>query len=197
MPAHSVSINTPTNARIRQVVADLEQSYVHTQPDQFIYGGGRVSEYSQSGNAGSYPPAYMDHIEGGNLKKTAKKQAQRVIEAVADKAVKKLGGGPKKKMARASELKDAFDTGLSSVLNPVSKTLKPVAKLAKTVAPLAPLLLALGEGEMTTKPFKKRVRAVGGGAKARGAIVSKVMREKGLSLPQASAYVKQHGLYTK
>jgi hypothetical protein len=30
---------------------------------------------------------------------------------------------------------------------------------------------------------------------ARGAIVKKVMREKGLSLPQASKYVKEHGLY--
>ena len=191
MPSHSISINTPTNARIRQVVADLEQSYVHTQPDQFIYGGGRVEAFSQSGNNGSYPPAYMESVEvGGNIKKTAKK-------AVGDKAVKRLGGGLKKKMRQAGEYKDAFDYGLRSVLNPVSKTLKPVAKLAKTVAPLAPLLLALGEGDMTTKPFKKRMRAVGGGAKARGAIVSKVMREKGLSLPQASAYVKEHGLYTK
>jgi hypothetical protein len=198
MPAHSVSINTPTNSRIRKVVQDLEQSYVHTQPDQFIYGGGKVSEYAQSGNAGSYPPSYMEHVEvGGNIKKVAKKQAKRVIEAVGDKAVKRLGGGMKKKMARASELKDAFDTGLRSVLNPVSKTLKPVAKLAKTVAPLAPLLLALGEGDMKSAVVKKRVRAVGGGAKARGAIVSKIMREKGLSLPQASAYVKEHGLYTK
>ena len=30
---------------------------------------------------------------------------------------------------------------------------------------------------------------------ARGAIVKKVMKEKGLSLPQASKYVKEHGLY--
>lgn len=30
---------------------------------------------------------------------------------------------------------------------------------------------------------------------ARGAIVKKVMREQGLSLPQASKYVKEHGLY--
>jgi len=30
---------------------------------------------------------------------------------------------------------------------------------------------------------------------ARGEIVKKVMREKGLSLPQASKYVKEHGLY--
>ena len=36
-----------------------------------------------------------------------------------------------------------------------------------------------------------------GGKKSsvRGAIVKKVMREKGLSLPQASKYVKEHGLY--
>lgn len=194
MPAHSISINTPTNAKIRQIVENLEQSYVHTQPDQFIYGGGRVEEYSQPGNQGSYPPAYMEHV-GGNIKKTAKKQGKRVIEAVGDKVVKKLGGGPKKKMARASELKDAFDTGLRNVLNPVSKTLKPVAKLAKTVAPLAPLLLALGEGDMKPAVVKKRMRAVGGGAKARGEIVSKVMKEQGLSLPMASKYVKENGLY--
>jgi hypothetical protein len=39
--------------------------------------------------------------------------------------------------------------------------------------------------------------ASGAGRKpsARGAIVSKVMKEKGLSLPQASKYVKDHGLY--
>ena len=41
------------------------------------------------------------------------------------------------------------------------------------------------------------VPASGGKKKssARGAIVKKVMREKGLSLPQASKYVKEHGLY--
>jgi hypothetical protein len=38
--------------------------------------------------------------------------------------------------------------------------------------------------------------AVGGRkSSARGTIVKKVMREKGLSLPQASKYVKEHGLY--
>lgn len=201
MPSHSISINTPTNSRIRQIVQDLEQTYTYTgEPDKFIYGGGKVSEYSQSGNAGSYPSHFLDHVEvGGNIKKTAKAQAKRVINAVGDKAVKSLGGGPKKKMKQvgqfAVDFKKGFDQGISGVLNPISKTLKPVAKLAKTVAPLAPLLLALGEGDMTTKPFKKRVRAVGGGAKARGAIVSKIMKEQGLSLPMASKYVKDHNLY--
>ena len=40
------------------------------------------------------------------------------------------------------------------------------------------------------------VRAVGGRKpSARGAIVKQVMREQGLSLPQASKYVKEHNLY--
>jgi hypothetical protein len=79
MPAHSISINTPTNARIRQVVADLEQSYVHTQPDQFIYGGGKVSEYAQSGNNGAYPSSHMEHVEGGSIKKTAKNKQRESL----------------------------------------------------------------------------------------------------------------------
>jgi hypothetical protein len=49
--------------------------------------------------------------------------------------------------------------------------------------------------------FSNNKRQVGGAScggkkpSARGAIVKKVMREQGLSLPQASKYVKEHGLY--
>jgi hypothetical protein len=40
------------------------------------------------------------------------------------------------------------------------------------------------------------IRKIGGkNPSARGAIVSKIMKEKGLSLPMASKYVKEHGLY--
>ena len=53
--------------------------------------------------------------------------------------------------------------------------------------------------KMASKPSKKVVglgRHIGGRApSARGEIVKKVMREQGLSLPQASKYVKEHGLY--
>jgi hypothetical protein len=187
---HSISINTPTNARIREIVQNLEQTYT-PEPDRFIYGGGRSSEYSQSGNNGSYPSMELS------------------------------GGGPKKKMKYASDLKNAFDTGLSSVLNPVSKTLKPVSKLAKTLAPLAPLLLALGERDMEIKPVRpmriggnvkktakksasrvieavanKAVKKLGGrGPSERNMIVKQVMAEHGLSLPKASAFVKANGLY--
>jgi hypothetical protein len=43
------------------------------------------------------------------------------------------------------------------------------------------------------------VKKISGGRKpsARGEIVKKVMKEHGLSLPQASKYVKDHGLYKK
>jgi hypothetical protein len=134
----------------------------------------------------------MDHVEGGNIKKTAKKQAKRIIDAVGDKAVERLGGGPKKKMRQvgqfASDFKKGFDQGVSGVINPITKTLKPVSKLATTLAPLAPLMLALGEGDM--KSAVKR-------ASKRGQIVSQIMKEQGLTLPMASRYVKEHGLYTK
>ncbi len=207
MPAHSVSIDTPTNSRIRKIVQDLEQTYT-PEPDKFIYGGGRVQEYSQPGNNGAYPGHYMDHTEGGGVKK----KMRAVVKG-------------------ATDFKEGFDQGVSGVLNPISKTLKPVAKLAKTVAPLAPLLLALGEGDMEIKPVRRgrrksveyieqhggnlkktakssakklveastdrAVKAIGGGKAERGKIVSQVMKEQGLSLPKASAYVKQHGLYKK
>jgi len=194
MPVHSVSIDTPTNSKIRKIVQDLEQTYA-PEPDKFIYGGGRVAEYSQPGNNGAWPGHYMDQTEGG---------------------------GPSKKLRKvgkfASDFKEGFDRGVSGVLNPVTKSLKPVAKLAKTVAPIVPLaMLALGEGDMETKPVKrKRIRVPkgmdqpvirkkaeefiqthGGGKAERGKIVSQVMKEQGLSLPLASAYVKAHNLYKK
>ena len=71
MPPHSISINTPTNAKIRQIVQNLEQSYT-PEPDKFIFAGGAVREYARSSNNGSYPPSYMEsteHAEGGGPSK--------------------------------------------------------------------------------------------------------------------------------
>jgi len=144
MPAHSISINTPTNAKIRQIVQNLEQSYT-PEPERFVYGGGAVREYAQSGNNGSYPAPQ----EGGNLKKTARKQSQKVIEAIADKAVDQLGGGPSKKMRKVGK---AMKQGAHAF----NQVMGPVASMASTLAPLAPLLLALGEGDMETKPVKPK-----------------------------------------
>jgi len=54
---------------------------------------------------------------------------------------------------------------------------KTVGDVASAVAPYAPLLLGLGSG------------------KTRAEIVKEIMKEKNLSLIEASKYVKQHGLY--
>jgi hypothetical protein len=46
--------------------------------------------------------------------------------------------------------------------------------------------------------YPKSLQSVRGGKNGRSAraeIVKKVMKEKGLSLPQASKYVKENGLY--
>jgi hypothetical protein len=55
---------------------------------------------------------------------------------------------------------------------------------------------------MEVKPVKgmgkvKRVVGAGDGRRKRAEIVKKVMAEKGLSMVQASKYVKEHGLYKK
>jgi len=48
--------------------------------------------------------------------------------------------------------------------------------------------------KMAVRPGPRQI-GMGRKPSARGEIVKKVMREQGLSLPQASSYVKQHGLY--
>ena len=58
-------------------------------------------------------------------------------------------------------------------------------------------------GDMDAKPVKsKRIRVpeepkVGGGRHERGQIVKQLMKERGLSLPMASRYVKENNLYKK
>lgn len=59
----------------------------------------------------------------------------------------------------------------------------------------APQLTALKQGMSLLGAGKKRTRKSSTGAKKRGAIVARVMRDQGLSLPQASRFVKMHGLY--
>ena len=182
MPAHSLSIDTPTNSKIRKIVQDLEQTYT-PEPDKFIYGGGKVAEYSTPGNNGAYPGHYMDHTEGG---------------------------GPSKKVRKVGKTLKQGAKAFNDVATPV-------AKVVSTLAPLAPLLMALGEGNMETKPVKRKrfrvpkemvqpvirrkseefIQTQGGGKSARGQIVSQIMKSQGLSLPLASAYVKAHNLYKK
>jgi hypothetical protein len=55
----------------------------------------------------------------------------------------------------------------------------------------------LGKGRAEKEEASGRVESVGSGRATRAALVKKIMKEKGLSLPAASKYVKEHGLYKK
>jgi hypothetical protein len=70
--------------------------------------------------------------------------------------------------------------------------------LAKAVAPVAKDVIVPVGKELATEFIRNKMRGgatSGGGRAARAAIVKKVMAEMGCSLPQASKYVKEHGLY--
>jgi hypothetical protein len=61
-------------------------------------------------------------------------------------------------------------------------------KVSKSVAPFVPLMMmAAGRKQLPRSGHKRNI--------ARGDIVGSIMRQHGLSLPEASKFVKEHGLY--
>ena len=102
-------------------------------------------------------------------------------------------GGDKKKKPRKAKAKGG---GFLDTVKDIADT---VGSVGKAVAPFAPLLLAAGEpkeGEKNDAPQEE------GGAKKRKhnprhEIVRQIMKDKGLSLIDASKHVKEHGLYKK
>jgi hypothetical protein len=94
---------------------------------------------------------------------------------------------------------DDFKSGFNSVIAPVASIAKPLLNLAGPEGMVASTALgALGYG-------RRRGRGQTGGAatggaytggdarKARGQMVSRLMREKGMSLGEASRYIKENG----
>lgn len=100
---------------------------------------------------------------------------------------------------------DDFKSGFMSVVKPVASIAKPFLSMAGPYgAAGAAGLSALGLGKMGDSDSEDEVEVVGGRrtrAKAgpndarrrRGAMVSKLMKEKGMSLGEASKYIKEHG----
>ena len=82
MPPHSISINTPTNAKIRQIVQNLEQSYT-PEPDKFIFGGGSVREYARSGSNGTCRGRWKKNEKVGKILKQSAKGFNDVMGPVA------------------------------------------------------------------------------------------------------------------
>jgi len=78
-------------------------------------------------------------------------------------------------------------------LKSIGNYIKPVAE---TVGKDVILPVAMDYGKDALKSYLTKGKGLSGGkVSARGLIVKKVMKEKGLSLPQASKYVKENNLY--
>jgi hypothetical protein len=88
---------------------------------------------------------------------------------------------------------DDFKQGFNSVVAPVASIAKPLLSLAGPEGRVASMgLSALGYGQ--TGGRRRRASAGASDARrARGQMVSKLMREKGMTLGQASRYIKENG----
>lgn len=90
---------------------------------------------------------------------------------------------------------DDFKSGFMSVIRPVASVVKTVAGLVPHPAAQAVsgALGALGAGKAAPPAAAAKAKAVNDARKRRGAEVSRLMREKHMSLPEASRYIKEHG----
>ena len=91
---------------------------------------------------------------------------------------------------------DSIKKGFHKVVKAVKKVAPAVKAVAPLVAPgygtaLATGMTAVGLGKKK-KPRKKR--APSAKMKKRGQLVSKLMKEEGLTLPEASRYIKENNL---
>ena len=130
-----------------------------------------------------------------------------LAQALTKKAVEKIeGAGRRGRPRNGGALLSGEDEGLDGSYPPelstvykggkkkygVSRFVKDLGKISKAVGAkqfLKPI------AEASTKKAVEKIQGAGRGRNARAEIVRKVMKEKGLNLPQASKYVKEHGLY--
>jgi len=166
------------------------------QPDALssgvLYGGKRVRAHPQAGNtAYNHEPAtlipqhslmqhkFIENLEGGKkynvdkfisdfkkIGQVLKPVAKPILTAMTDKAVEKIkaSGRPRK----------ALHGGASELYPP---------SVAKG-----------GARKSTKKTTKKTTKSVSNKKSERGQLISKIMKEKGLNLGQASKYIKEHNL---
>jgi hypothetical protein len=172
------------------------------QPESHMYGG-----YDSESDTDD------DDMIGGDLKhywKAVKefasrdgisiKDARRKITSTPDiyvpSAPKKRGPNKKSKInilkQAAAAAAKKYSHSPELVASGRHNYLDDAIKVSKAIAPYAPLLMmAAGRKKKEMKLPKSAHKRYS----ARGAMVSGIMREKGLTLPQASRYIKEHGLY--
>lgn len=125
--------------------------------------------FVKGGKKPSFKNVFKDIKEVGRYIKPV---AQPILKAATNKAVKLIEGAGRRK---PPSFKNVFND-----IKEVGRYIKPVAQ---------PILKA------ATGKAVKLIEGAGRGKSARAAIVRKVMSQQGLSMIEASKYVKQHGLY--
>jgi hypothetical protein len=143
-------------------------------------------------------------IDSGYTPSEPKKRSKKTKESkkkMSASAVKKIFGPTKKKMS-ASAVKKMFGSGLDydsesdeeDEIGGKRNVLDDITKVSKAVAPYAVPLMMMGLGrkkktEMSLPKSAHKRYSV------RGDIVAEIMKKQGLSLGQASKFVKDNGLY--
>jgi hypothetical protein len=128
------------------------------------------------------------------LKEGVKQGTKALIEYASSGAGRKKRAPRKKKGTDLAEVIEETKGGKYSV----GKFFKDVGKVGKKIVK-NPIVQQVGK-ELLKEGVKQGVKALAsgaGGRSARAEIVKKVMKEKGLSMIEASKYVKAHGLYKK
>lgn len=120
------------------------------------------------------------------------KEVYKDVGTAAALAAMGLGHPPKrgrKARALAQHYAAAHGGKVPNWLKSIGNTLAPVGNfVAKEI--VAPIAKDVGKDLL-----KSALTGKGGARAARGAIVKQVMKQHGLSLPAASKFVKEHGLY--
>jgi hypothetical protein len=178
------------------------------EPTNILSGGVRVRRNPLPGNNVYSPIAYpsieplaeysggrqRQHARGGDAWGDAwnlvKKAAPVVIKTVAENPELLAGLGRKKRHYKKQEVGgDAWGDAWNLV-----KKAAPV--VLKTVASNPELLAGLGRSSPTRASPRGIIKKKGiDKRKIRGQLISRLMREHGMTLGEASRHIKQHGLY--
>ena len=214
----SHNISSPEDAKLRQILDEMDAKHMKNEPT-LLFGGGPLKEYISSGNSAAFPPVHLledmretgGSLVGGKVNRVHKATRwsnfvrdlipKGIRDAVTKKAVSTIEGAGFKKVAK---------NALKTVNRAVNKRIKKVVEksspkvvyaeeipYAEDYSDLPEVPKESGAGYAHHSMVKRRKNAAGKKPSLRNMVVKKVMKEQGLKLMAASAYVKKHKLYVK
>ena len=202
-------------AKVEPFINELDQDYL---PVSASHGAGRAPRLTKAIKQqilAQHPQLMAHHLRGGainwgkiwkGIKDTASfvNKAAPVVSSLAPEeyrdTINKTGqvSGAISGMGRGKGFWQDFGNGFKKGLKMSTGAMAKAAPIAALVAPeFAPEIGAVGlaSGAVNKAMGGNRRKSVGYAKnKARGAIVRQLMREKGMSLGQASSYIKQHNI---